>query len=127
MNWSGYENFSEAEFTCQCGCGQTKMQPQFLDWLQQVRTTLRAPMTISSGYRCADHNDAVSSTGREGPHTTGWSCDVLVHGPAAHRLLRTACAFGARGVGVSQKGEHAKRFLHLDMLPQPLRPWVWSY
>ena len=127
IDWSKYENFSEAEFTCQCGCGQTQMNEEFLWWLQKLRTTLGEPMAISSGYRCHDHNDAVSSTGRDGPHTSGWACDVRVHGAAAHQLLRVALSFGARGVGISQKGDHNKRFLHLDMLLEPLRPRVWSY
>lgn len=127
IDWSSYENFSEDEFTCHCGCGQTQMREEFLDWLQKVRTALRAPMPISSGYRCFDHNDKVSSTGRYGPHTSGWACDVLAHGPAAHALLRVAFTFGVRGVGIKQKGDHNRRFLHLDMLLEPLRPRVWSY
>ena len=86
------------------------------------------PMNLSSAYRCPDYNLRVSpSTGRTGPHTMG-AVDVLCFGEEALRLTIVASAGGWTGVGISQKGEHAIRFIHLDRLPSmPPRPWIWSY
>ena len=83
-------------------------------------------MSLSSAYRCPDHNDAVSSTGRNGPHTIG-AADVKVSGAKAKELLMAACDAGATGIGVSQKGPHAARFIHIDRLEGDSRPWIWSY
>ena len=127
MNWSLYKNFSAQEFACQCGCGKADMTPAFMEWLQHLRDLVDAPLAISSGYRCPDHNNAVSSTGFDGPHTTGEACDILVRGGQAHRLLQFAYGTDVKGVGVSQKGDHAKRFVHLDRCRSAMRPWVWSY
>lgn len=128
INWSDYPNFEEHEFTCKCGCGQTKMKPAFMMKLQNLRTSLGFPLTISSGYRCPDYNDSVSTTGRDGPHTTGEAVDILTSGAHAHALVGKAFLLGFQGVGVSQKGDHARRFVHLDTLGPPApRPWVWSY
>lgn len=126
MNWSDYENFSESEFECLCGCGKADMKPEFMSWLQQIRVMLGVAMTISSGYRCPDHNSMVSSTGRHGPHTTGMACDVLVSGHKTHNLLKLAYEFGVQGVGIKQTGPHSSRFIHLDMCEEH-RPMVWSY
>lgn len=130
LDWNSLPNFTRAEFQCRCGCGRADMDPAFMDLLQRLRTKCGFPFTISSGYRCPDHNASVSRTGRSGPHTTGGACDVRVSGDRAYRLLSEALALGLTGIGVSQKGRHGGRFIHLDSLPngerQP-RPWIWSY
>lgn len=119
------EHFTDDELRCRCGCGGLPPQ-SFQDELEALRVAYGHPMRISSGYRCPDYNDKVSSTGRDGPHSKG-AVDVLVSGRAAWQLIYHALYRGWRGIGVSQKGEHARRFIHLDNLDQPARPWVWSY
>jgi len=32
-----------------------------------------------------------------------------------------------KGVGISQKGKHKSRFIHLDTIDSDNRPWIWSY
>ena len=32
-----------------------------------------------------------------------------------------------KGIGISQKGKHKSRFIHLDTIDSDNRPWVWSY
>lgn len=118
-------HFTDEELTCQCGCGG--LPPQDLqDELEELRIAFGEPMVISSGYRCPAHNDAVSGTGLDGPHTKG-AFDVLISGSAAHRLLSAAVIMGWTGIGISQRGDHAKRFIHIDRLDNETRPWVWSY
>ena len=101
------------------------MDPKFMDILQSIRLAYDQPMQITSGYRCSEHNEAVSSTGNGGPHTTGRAVDIGCRGANALNLLAIAIRHGISGVGVSQKGE--SRFLHLDDAPVNPRPAIWSY
>lgn len=121
-----WPNFSIAEMQCKCGCG-TLPEPRFMEALQAVRLATDFPLLITSGARCSAYNRQVSSTGLVGPHTTGLAADVAVSGKAAHALLDAALAEGFSGIGVKQSGPHASRFIHLDLLDAPNRPWVWSY
>jgi len=119
--------FSASEFACR-HCSQNLIDHQFIDELDELRHRYGAPLKVSSGYRCPDHNAKVSSTGRTGPHVTGRACDLLVDRGNALKLLRIALDMGFTGIGLQQKG--AGRFIHVDNLPnapgQP-RPTIWSY
>lgn len=121
------EHFSDDELRCKCGCGRQEMEAEFLVTLEAIRIAYNRPMHLSSAFRCPAHNAAVSHTGTSGPHTTGRAVDVLVSGRDAHDLICAAVEAGITGIGVSQKGPHAQRFIHLDDLEGPTRPWVWSY
>ena len=124
-----YANFTEAEMACKC-CGKSYMDPGFMKKLQKLRDAVGFPLAVSSGYRCEAHNLKVSSTGTKGPHTTGQAADVLVSGDRAYKVVAEATKLGFTGIGVSQKGSHAGRFIHIDTLPNGPgcpRPTTWSY
>ena len=124
MSW---KYFTLEEFACR-HCGENRIQLPWVDELDQLRDQAGFPFIISSGYRCPVHNQAVSSTGPNGPHTTGWATDIRVDRARAHRLLGLALQAGIPGIGVQQKG--SSRFIHLDRLPidtRHPRPTVWSY
>lgn len=128
--WETNPYFDKSEFTCQCGCGENRMDSDFMERLTILRQLCNFPFIITSGYRCPAHNAAVSSTGETGPHTTGCAADIKCSGQQAHKFLNKALDFGFQGIGVSQRGDHASRFIHVDDLTQteePTRPWVWSY
>lgn len=119
--------FNPAEFMCKC-CGANKMDAVFLTELDELRHRCGFPLSVTSGYRCSKHNQEVSTTGPNGPHTTGRAADLGVRGAQALEVIRQAQLMGFTGIGVQQKG--AARFIHLDNLPnspgQP-RPTIWSY
>lgn len=119
--------FRPAEFDCH-HCGRNHMDEQFLAELDELRHRCGFPFPITSGYRCPEHNNAVSTTGWDGPHTTGRAADIGVRGAQALTVVRIAIEMGFTGIGIQQKG--ATRFIHLDNLPnaerQP-RPTIWSY
>ena len=128
------KNFSVNEMKCHCGCGEDSMDMDFMDVLQGIREDMNRPLKISSAVRCAKHNSKVSSTGKNGPHvprTEGTkAADILVSGADALRLIDTARKHGISGVGISQRGDHAKRFVHIDTLSADdghPRPTVWTY
>ena len=127
------KNFSVNEMKCHCGCGEDSMDMDFMDILQNIREDMNRPLKISSGVRCAEHNSVVSSTGIYGPHVPRSSgtkaSDILISGADALRLVDIARKHGISGVGISQRGEHAKRFIHIDTLSDEKhpRPTMWSY
>ena len=108
------------------------MQPEFMESLEKIRMEMNRPLKLSSAFRCSKHNQKVSSTGPNGPHTDhghgGQAVDILISGSDALRLMEVARKYGMSGIGVKQQGK--SRFIHLDNLGnatgQP-RPWVWSY
>jgi len=121
--------FSDAELACKCGCGFLP-PADFRSKLERLRERFGKPLTVTSAARCPAYNSdpKVSLTGKTGPHTTGRATDFAVSHADALTLFDLARQQGFTGIGVQQKG--AKRFLHLDDLPnapgQP-RPTIWSY
>ena len=105
------------------------MDEEFMRTLQSIRDEMQRPLKITSGFRCENHNQRVSSTGKRGPHTYAKAADILISGADALRLFSVAQKHGVSGVGMSQKGDHNKRFVHLDTLSpdEGPRPTVWTY
>ena len=127
------KNFSSAEMMCSCGCGEDAMDPDFMAILQNIRDDMNRPLRVSSAVRWAKHNSRVSSTGKDGPHVprkNGTAAsDILIAGADALRLIDIARKHGVSGVGISQRGTHSKRFIHLDTISDSHhpRPTMWSY
>jgi len=130
--WDDVKFFTPDEFACKCGCGTNKMKQSFVLSLDDLRGFCGFPLVVTSGYRCPDYNNSISSTGYEGPHTTGMAVDFGVYGEQAFILLSHARRIGITGIGVSQASSlpYSKRFVHLDALSandnRP-RPWIWTY
>ena len=105
------------------------MNEEFMRILQSIRDEMQRPLKITSGFRCQKHNQKVSHTGKNGPHTFAKATDILISGVDAMRLFAVAQKHGVSGVGMSQKGDHNKRFVHLDILSpdEGPRPTVWTY
>ena len=103
------------------------MSVDMLDLLQQIRTATGIPMPVTSGYRCPEYNERVSTTGRDGPHTLGLAVDIRIYGESAFILVHTAMDAGFTGVGLRQIGDYYGRFIHLDTMESGLRPRLWTY
>ncbi len=127
-------HFNEDELKCKCGCERMNFSDRSVRFLEVLRVRVGRAIRINSGYRCPEHNRAVSSTGLSGPHTVitnhNITVDIRVSGDAAFDLLHHAINLGFTGIGIKQKGAHAERFIHLDMIMpagRHPRPRVWSY
>lgn len=118
--------FTPAEIACR-GTGEIRIVPHALDRLERLRELWGKPLMLSSAYRSAAHNAAIGG----GPaHRTGEAFDIRIAGVAAWDLLRLVSAEGWTGIGVSQAGVPAQRFLHIDLCdpgPGLPRPALWSY
>lgn len=125
--WFPY--FTNKELACKCGACHSdglEMNNDFMSKIIELRQDLNIPFIVSSAYRCPAHNNAVSSTGDNGPHTTGRAIDIVMSGENAFKLAMRALDLGFTGLGVNQKG--ASRFIHLDDLGGNYpRPRIWSY
>ena len=116
-------NFSRAEMQCKCGCGFAPTHDDnFMRMLQRLRDKL-GPLPINSAARCESHNKA------EGGHHASFhmqavAADIRVFGPRALALVDEARRLGFSGVGIAQKGNKNKRFIHLDI---GSRSALWSY
>ena len=86
-------------------------------------------VTVTSGYRSPEHNNSVSSTGLDGPHTTGLSVDISTNSSTQYQLLRFALNYNPQAMGIGI----AKTFTHIDFLTvdagdkYAVRPNVWRY
>lgn len=121
--------FTDKELACKC-CGKQLMQPDFMRKVEALRAELGFPFKVTSAYRCPDHNDEVSHTGRNGPHTSGRAIDIQCSHGKAFEIVTNARNFGFTGIGTSQRGAWKNRFIHLDDLEardnRP-RPHIWGY
>jgi len=130
-----WKNFLPAEMACH-GDKSLCMDERLLDLLESVRARVRqafpaAVLPVSSGYRSPAYNASVSETGDVGPHTTGKATDLSCAGEIAYAVVGIAFQLGFTGIGLMQKGDRAKRYVHLDILPQGIatspRPTIWTY
>ena len=76
-------HFSKSEMACRCGCGNHEMDSEFMRMLQTLRDEMQGPLKVTSGFRCVNHNQMVSTTGINGPHTQARAADILVSGERA--------------------------------------------
>ena len=69
-------NFKISEFFCpHCGKGSDVIKQQLIDALQKIRTDRGLPMSITSGYRCEEHNRAIHGAVHSA-HLEGSAADV---------------------------------------------------
>lgn len=118
-DWSKIQHFTESEFKCPC-CGKAQMDQEFLETLDFVRNALGFPFVITSGYRCPDYNNQISSTGSDGPHTTGKAADIALSYANARAAI-DLFVYEFNGIGLKQHG--TGRFIHVDQL----EPRIWTY
>lgn len=106
-----------------------RMQEGFMAKLVALREQVGFPMPVTSGYRSPEDNAAISSTGTNGPHTTGRAVDISISGENAYKLIAAALAAGFTGIGIKQHGPLVGRYVHLDDLTSPEypRPRIWTY
>lgn len=87
--WNGIPNFSEKEFACKCPrCGgfPVSINHTLVSIVQRIRTHFKAPVIISSGVRCEEHNREVGGVANS-YHVRGKACDFCVQGFSASSVL----------------------------------------
>ena len=117
--------FTDAEFACKCGragCSALKAPhpalPLKLDVLRQL---YGAPITVSSGIRCPEHNAAVGGVpGSE--HETGEGADLACPNSSSRwRMVQAALKAGFRRIGIG------KTFIHVGVSRSHAQDVIWHY
>jgi zinc D-Ala-D-Ala carboxypeptidase len=120
-----YFKWSEFDQPGYKGSGETYMNRDFVKLLDELRERCGFPLIITSGYRSPEYNSVVSTTGENGPHTTGRAVDIRCNGQTAYTILHHVFALGFTGIGIKQRD--AGRFIHIDTITNSPRPNVWTY
>ena len=107
-------NFNSIEFDCQgkgC-CSQTIINPQLVKYLQKIREHFKAPITITSAYRCSAHNSRVG--GAPGSrHSKGDAADIVVKGHSPREVAQYCESIGIKGIGLYETAADGY-FVHID-------------
>lgn len=106
-------NFRRSELACPC-CGKCELDPDLVPALQEARDRINAPIHVTSGYRCGQHNRRVGGT-RHSQHLQGKAADVWFEGgftvDEMYDILNTVSAFRDGGLGVYPD----RGFVHADV------------
>lgn len=74
------KNFHLREYECKCGkCQETLVDMDHVEKLQKLREDLATPITITSAYRCEEHNKNVGGA-KNSQHVKGTATDLQVKG-----------------------------------------------
>ena len=121
---STYEFFSDEELTCQCGCGQMAMDAQFMRKVVEGRRVLGFPFIVTSGYRCSEHNNNVSGSGYNGPHTLGRAIDIKASSRQKFLVMNYFKDEGMTRFGVARSFIHFDDLTEHDLFDEEV---VWTY
>lgn len=100
------KNFQRHEFACRCGCGFDTVDAGTLAIVQAVRDHFDAPVTVTSGCRCADHNRKVGGA-RNSQHVLARAADIKVSGVSPGQVASwVEKAYPAASVGRYQSFTH---------------------
>ena len=111
MSWEYFSYETDPMLACSC-CGKQGMDDHFMHTLDRLRKLAGVPFVVTSGFRCDLHNNSVSSTGFDGPHTTGRAVDIQANSRQKAAIVKAAIYAGFSRIGVG------KGFIHLDDLTE---------
>lgn len=101
------KHFTTEEFQCHhCGL-LVKIDEELLLKLEKLRTLLKVPIKINSGYRCPEHNAEIG--GAVGSyHIKGMAADIFAAGYRPAEIAEIAKMVGFNGIGIYEN------WLHVD-------------
>ena len=111
--------FKESEFS-----DFSKMQPELINKLEELRELYGKPIHITSSYRSPEHPIEAAKE-KPGEHTYGAAVDIAaVGGYDAFELTKYAMQVGFTRIGVSRKNS----FIHLGIgYPGAPEVTLWTY
>lgn len=117
--WKNVEYFDRSEFKCKCGkCGGFPVEPseELVLTLDKIRKYFGERAIITSGIRCAEHNEAVGGV-MNSQHLKGAAADFFVEGVAPERVAMYAETLLPKKGGIGRY----KTFTHIDVRPTKAR------
>ena len=112
------KHFSRHEFACKDGCGMAVVDVDILAMLEEVRSWAGAPVHITSGSRCEEHNAKIGGSPTS-YHVKGMAVDFKVEGfePKAIYDLLEEWYPDSKGIGLYSS------WVHFDLREDKAR-WV---
>lgn len=122
IDWSKYPNFDRHEFDSPDRPGSGDLMDEgFLALLQEIRTEIGMPMSVTSGYRTRAWNDHVGGKPNSA-HLRGFAADIACGSSVLrHKILEQAYRYDGIRVGI------ANTFIHLDIDPSLPQDVTWTY
>ena len=119
-----FSSSTDPKIQCQCGCGLnlSDMDIEFMVRVERAREKAGVPFIINSGIRCPLHNNRVSNTGFNGPHTTGKALDIATPNSNSRFIIRRELI----KEGFHRFGSHPS-FIHVDDSPDHPPEVEWWY
>jgi zinc D-Ala-D-Ala carboxypeptidase len=113
-------HFKFEEFGCN-HCGENHMEEEFLLMIDYARNVAGTPFTITSGYRCQEHNANVGGV-PSSPHTRGWAADIACDSSSKRfAIINGLIEAGFTRIGIADK------FVHVDCDPNKAEEVIWTY
>jgi zinc D-Ala-D-Ala carboxypeptidase len=120
------KNFKRDEFKCRCGCNENEIQINVLYYLQTVRNILDEPITVTSGYRCEDHNAFVGGSPTSS-HRSGTAADLAISDSGYGFRLMEAIFVSNRFKRVGYGKMGGVLVLHVDIDSSKDQEVLWGY
>ena len=101
----------------------SKMNPEFLEWLEELREAYGKPIRINSSYRDPNHNEKVGGVSKSA-HTEIPCSAADIHCPSSldrFALVTLALKMGCQRIGIGET------FVHLDFSNKKPSPRMWTY
>lgn len=117
------EHFWAYEFDCSCQkCEKTLVSQELVDLLEKLRELTNYPITITSGCRCAQKQEALRKAGYEtatgiSSHEKGLAADIVCGAFDGKMLAALAKKAGFKNIGIG------RRFIHVDVRAGGPREW----
>lgn len=110
-------NFSSEELVCKCGkCPASPIAVELIEKLQKLRDEYGESITITSGYRCPEHNKAIGGASKS-QHILGTAVDIKTKD--LDKLYKL-CEKHFTSIGDGRP----KGFIHVDLRPDTRR-WIY--
>ena len=109
-------NFRVREFACRDGSDPVFIDSALVDLLQRIRDHFGQPVTITSGYRTAEHNAKVGGA-KSSQHLLGRAADIQVADTSVEDVAAYAESLMPAWGGVGRypvKTGRAKGWVHVD-------------
>jgi len=117
--------FNRKEFACKCDCGFATVDIELIEVLQTLRYKFNKPVTITSGCRCIEYNEAVQKRAKKSyvpyssksKHMQGIAADIVVEMVSASDVYRYLDSVYSDRFGIGKYDE----FTHIDVRSKKAR------
>lgn len=99
-------HFRVEELACPCeNCDRVVVHWALIELLQHIRWRIGRPVIVTSGFRCAAHNQQVGGASAS-RHLTGLAADLQCNTLSPKEVADVAKRCGAGGIGVYPRHTH---------------------